>query len=155
VLNKIDIKAGRLTYGQRCELGELFAGDKTEVDKFKGAFQILYKITPDFRNSKEMKLYVEHFREIIDGLRFWLEKEKLLLDYNPEPEEVRAGIKDLSAKISHYGTIKTLAKNYAQDPDAIFNWEYGKVFGIIYTDLEEYKYRKRLYKEYERKFKKK
>ncbi|MDR1454650.1 MAG: hypothetical protein LBJ01_03265 [Tannerella sp.] len=151
MLKRIDIRGGKLTYEQRIELGELFAGDKTEVEKFKETFRILHEITPDFGDTEGMKMYVEYFQQIMDGLRFWFEKEKLLLDYKPEPEEIRAGIRELSEKTGHFGTIKTLAKNYARDPDDILKWEYGKVFGILYTDLEEYKYQKRLYKQHETK----
>ena len=150
MLERIDIKGGKLTYGQRIDLGELFASDQSETDKFKETFRILHDVIPDFSNVKEMKFYSEYFAEIIDRLQFWFEKEKLL-KYDPEPEEIRAGIKDLSEKIGYFGTIKALAKNYGQDPDDILKWEYGKVFGILYTDLEEFKYSKKLHKQYEKK----
>lgn len=165
MLKRIDIKGGKLTYGQRIDLGELLASQKTEVEKFKETFHILHdkkdksgKVVKalhiDFTNSHEMKMYVSYFKQIIEGLQFWFEKEKKLLDYKPEPEEVRAGIKELSEKIGFFGTIKTLARNYSQDPDDILKWEYGKVFGILYTDFEEYKYQKKLHKQYEQKNKK-
>ena len=154
MLERIDIKAGKLTYGQRIDLGDLLASEKSEVEKFKETFRILHDKTPDFSNMKEMQMYVEYFQQIAAGLQFWFEKEKQLLDYKPEPEEIRAGIKELSEKIGFFGTIKTLARNYSQDPDDILKWEYGKVFGIVYTDFEEFKYQKRLHKQYEQKNKK-
>lgn len=153
MLERINIKGGKLTYGQRIDLGDLFASQKSEVEKFKEAFRILHDKTPDFSNMKEMQMYVEYFQQIVDGLQFWFEKEKQLLDYKPEQEEIRAGIKELSEKIGSFGTIKTLARNYSQDPDNILKWEYGKVFGIIYTDFEEFKYQKKLHKQYEQKMK--
>ncbi|MDR1459461.1 MAG: hypothetical protein LBI60_04540 [Bacteroidales bacterium] len=148
MLNKIDIKGGEFTFEQRNDLGELFSSGKTEVEKFKGAFKILHGIDIDFSDTEQIKNYIEYFEEIIDGLRFWFEGEKKLLAYKPEPEEIRAGIKELSEKIGVLGTIKALAKNYSQDPDTILKWKYGKVFGILYADLEEYKYQKRLHKQY-------
>jgi len=154
MLERIDIKAGDLTYGQRIELGNLYASQKSEVDKFKETFHILHNVKIDFSNLKQMKMYVEYFQQIVDGLQFWFEKEKTLLEYIPEPEEVRAGIKELGEKVGYFGAIKTLAKNYSQDPDDILEWKYGKVFGIIYTDFEEFKYQKRLNKQYEQKLKK-
>jgi hypothetical protein len=154
MLKRIDIKGGKLTYGQRIDLGELFSGDKTDVEKFTETFRILHDVTPDFSNAKEMKTYVDYYFQIIEGLQFWLEREKLLLDYQPEPEEIAAGIRELSKKMGCYGVIKTLARNYSQDPDDILKWEYGKVFGIVYTDLEELKYQKRLRKQYEKNIKK-
>ena len=39
--------------------------------------------------------------------------------------------------------IKALAKAYGKDPDEILRWQYGKVFGILYTDLEERKFEKK------------
>jgi hypothetical protein len=153
-LSKIDIRAGDLTYENRIDLGNLFASEKTDAEKFSEIFQILHKTTPDFSDEEGMEWYLEYYREIIDGLTFWFEKEKELLDYQPEPEEIRAGIRELSAKVGPYGTIKAIAKNYARDPDEILQWKYGKVFGILYTDLEEFKYSKRLNKQYERRSKK-
>jgi hypothetical protein len=137
-----------MTFGQRNELGELFAGNRTDVDKFRETFRILHDVTPDFGNAEEVRLYASYYAEIIDGLLFWMEREKLLLNYQPEPEEIRAGIRELSAKTGCYGVVKALAGAYAQDPDDILKWEYGKVFGIVYTDLEEFKYRERLRKQY-------
>ena len=40
-------------------------------------------------------------------------------------------------------TIKALAKAYGKDPDEILQWQYAKVFGILYTDLEERKFEKK------------
>ncbi|MCL1936998.1 MAG: hypothetical protein FWF52_01205 [Candidatus Azobacteroides sp.] len=153
MLKHIHIQEGELTYKQRIALGELFMSEETYEDKFKETFHILHEIELDFSNNEEMKMFAEYFQEVIDGLQYWINKEKELLDYQPEPEEIRAGIRELGEKISYYGTLKTLAKNYAQDPDKVLRWKYGKVFGILYTDLEEFKYQKRLNKEYEKKYK--
>jgi hypothetical protein len=153
-LSKIDIRAGDLTYEHRIDLGDLFASEQTDAEKFSGTFRILHKVEADFSDGEWMKEHLDYYREIIEGLQFWFDKEKELLDYNPEPEEIRAGIRELSAKIGPYGTIKAIAKNYARDPDEILKWKYGKVFGILYTDLEEFKYSQRLNKQYERKYKK-
>ena len=163
VLLKIDVKAGDLSYGQRIGLGELFMSDKSESDKFKETFHILHdkkdesgnvieEFNVDFFNQEKMQFLSEYFTEIIEGLKFWIEKEKLL-KYDQEPEEIRAGIKELGDKIGYFGTLKAVAKNYSQDPDNILEWKYGKVWGILYTDLEEFKYSKKLHKEYEKKWK--
>jgi len=53
------------------------------------------------------------------------------------------------------GTVKALAKAYAKDPDEIFKWKYSKVFGILYSDLEEHKFRQRYNKVIEQKYKSK
>lgn len=141
IKSKIDVKAGELTFGQRIELGKIYS-DQTlsELDKFKRTFECLHKYTP---KAVEYSLLIEYFGEIIKGVEFWVLQESTLLKYEPSVKEKRAGIKELSLKTGELGTIKALAKNYHQDPDDILLWKYGKVFGILYTDLEEYLYQVR------------
>ena len=98
MLKRIDIKGGMMTYEQRNDLGELFAGDKTEIEKFKETFRILHNVTPDFSDAEALKDCWSYYEEIIEGLVFWLGKEKELLTYEPEPEEIRAGIRELGIK---------------------------------------------------------
>ena len=154
MLTRINIKGGELTYGQRIDLGELFAGGGTEVDKFKEAIRILHGVTPDFGNAAELRDSWEYYREITDGITFWADAEKRMLSYDPEPEELRAGIRELGDRIGVYGVITALAKDYGQDPDTILTWQYGKVFGILYADLETHKYQKRLHRQYEKNIRK-
>lgn len=151
IKSKMDVKGGKITYGQRIELGKIFQQDENDADKFKKVFRCLHSYTP---KVKDFPLLIPYFKDIIDGLAFWINQEAEKLRYDPKPEEISAGIKDLSAKTGEFGTIKALAKNYGKDPDEILQWEYGKVFGILYTDLEEFKYQQRYYKTIERKFKK-
>ena len=94
----------------------------------------------------DSKKILPYFKRIIEGLEFWSEQEQTLLKYEPSQEELRAGIKDFSKKVGEFSTIKALAKAYNKDPDDILKWEYGKVFGILYTDLEEFKFNKRYQK---------
>lgn len=142
-LKEIDIKGGKLTFGQRIDLGKLFQSDVSEVEKFEGVFEILhgYKL-----NILEYKSKLPYLKRIIEGLEFWTEQEQTLLKYDPSQEEIRAGIKEFSKKVGEFSTVKSLAKTYSKDPDEILNWEYGKVFGILYTDLEEFKFNRRYQK---------
>lgn len=136
-ITKIDIKAGDLTFGQRIEIGKIMALKENEIVKFEKIFECLHKIKI---KPKEYSKYVGYYGKILEGLIFWVEKENTLLKYEPTTKEKRAGIKQLSTNIGEFGTIKALAKAYNQDPDTILQWKYGKVFGILYTDFEEYKY---------------
>ena len=141
MIEKIDISAGKFTYAQRIELGKILTNIAThEIEKLKQTIRCLHgfelMITPD-----NAVFYADYFEEILEGVLSWIEKEKML-QYKPTPEEVKAGIKDLSEKIGDFGTIKALAKEYNRDPDEILQWEYGKVFGILYTDYEQYKFQK-------------
>lgn len=140
-MEKIDIKAGLMTFGQRIELGKIFANPELdELGKFEQTFICLHENKP---KAKEYSKLVPYFMEIVEGIQYWAQQEATLLKYEPTAKEKKAGVKELSIKTGDLGTIKALAKNYHQDPDAILLWQYGKVFGILYTDLEEYKYQLR------------
>lgn len=137
----IDIKSGKMTYGQRLDLGGLFKDTTmTEMEQFDAVFKCLYNRVP---KVTDYPFLITKYEEILAGIIFWAEKEAVMLKYDPTPEEKRAGIKELCDKVGDMGTLKALAKAYSKDPDEILLWEYGKVFGILYTDLEESKYRNR------------
>lgn len=155
MLNKIDISAGKMTYSQRIELGKILTNIAThEIEKLKQTIKCLHGfdliIVPD-----NAVFYADYFEQILEGILSWIEKEQTLLAYKPTPEEVKAGIKELSEKVGDFGTIKALAKAYHKDPDDILTWEYGKVFGILYTDFEEHKFSKRYEKVINDKYKSK
>lgn len=135
------------TYGNRIALEQIFASDKSDYWKMCDAFKEMYGFS---RRVLPMKLRTEVFESIAIGLKEWIDKEQELLNYTPSAEEIRAGIKDLSDKVGNMSTIKSLAKTYATDPDKVLEWPYSKVFVILYTDLEERKFEKKLSKEYER-----
>lgn len=141
ISSQIDIKGGEMTFGQRIELGKIFSNTELrEIDKFEKTFICLHDHKPKAKDYSKLTAY---FIEIVQGLGFWAKQESTLLKYEPSVKEKRAGIKELSLKTGDFGTIKALAKNYNQDPDTILQWKYGKVFGILYTDLEEFKYNSR------------
>jgi len=151
ILSKIDIMNGKLTFGQRIELGEIFQNDTTsEAQKFEQTFIRLHEYKPE---PSEYALLLDYFGEIIHGITYWIEKEQTLLKYEPTSEEVAAGIKEFSSKVGEFGTIKALAKAYSKDPDEILEWDYGKIFGILFTDLEEHKFQKAYNKVIEQKSK--
>lgn len=139
----VDIKAGKLTYGQRIEVGQILSGPMSEADKFCQSLRCMfgedYKVT---WSVEEVRI----FEQIIDGVKFWVEKETEMLKYDPTPEEVQAGCKQLSEKLGPMSTIMALAHKFGKDPDEITQWEYGKVFGLLYADLEQTKYERRYHK---------
>ena len=149
-LKHINIKSGDMTFGQRIELGKIMVSEVSEIEKFNKVFVCLHGFTPGIKDYLKL---IDYFKEIIEGLKFWIEQEVTLLKFEPSPEELRAGVREMSEKIGEFGTIKALAKAYNKDPDEILQWKYGKVFGILYTDLEEYKFQKRYNKVIESKFK--
>jgi hypothetical protein len=146
IKRKIDIKGGELTFGQRIEIGKILVEkDLEDFDRFRQTYKCLYKKEPSLTITSARDAASE-FEEIIEGIVFWIKKEAELLKYEPSPEEQRAGIIGLAAKIGEFGTVKAIAKTYGQDPDEILKWKYGKVFAILYTDLEEHKFQIKLQK---------
>lgn len=146
-IGRIDWDSEDFSYGQRIELGEIFGSEGRDYQKMCDAFRTMYGFS---RLVLPMRLRVKVFDSIVRGLKGWIEKEQQLLDYEPSDEELRAGVKKLTEKVGNMSTIKQLAKSYGVDPDVVLGWSYGKVFGILYTDLEERKFEKKLSKEYER-----
>lgn len=135
---------GEFSYGQRISVGQIFTDEgRNEYKRMRDAYRELY--------GYPVRLLPPHWRvrrldRMLAGLQKLVELERVLLDYKPSAEEERAGIKDYAKRIGDMGTLKALAKAYAQDPDEVLKWKYGKVFGILQTDLEEYKYQTRLQK---------
>lgn len=151
-LSRIDMEAGSFTYGNRIALGQIFRDtEKSEYQRMKAAFIELYGWSP---RLLPMRLRVREMRRITAGFSGWIEKEQQLLNYEPDADQLAAGVKDLAEKVGDMGTLKAIAKAYAQDPDAVLQWEYSKVFGILFTDLEEYKFDKRYNKVIDGKYRK-
>lgn len=140
-----------MTFGQRIELGKIVASKKDELTISIEVIKCLHNFTP---SRRQIIIVFDYLNSIYEGLLYWSEIESMLLKHEPTTEEKLAGIKDLSKKIGEMGTVKALAKNYGVDPDIILTWKYSKVFGILYTDLQEYKYQLRYNKVIESKYKK-
>lgn len=142
---KIDIRGGKLTYGQRIELGEILAREGASIsEKCTAVMRCLY---PDWvQTLKKEQLFTKEvvacFEEVVDGLRYWMQREATMLAYQPTAEEIAAGINNLGKKLGPMMTVMTLAEKFGKDPDEILQWEYGKVFGLLYADLEGFKYQR-------------
>lgn len=143
--NKVDVKAGKLPYGVYLEIREIvITKDKDDAKAVVSIFKALHEgfelSSHDFLNLKLQK----YFEEICNGIIHWLTMESEMLAYTPTDAQLRAGIKELSEKVGDFGTVKALAKQFNKDPDEILKeWDYAKVFLILYSDLEEYKYQEK------------
>lgn len=144
LLHRIDFESKDFTYGNRIALGDVFAKEGvSEYQQMKAAFRELYGFSA---RLLPLGWRVKAFRHIVEGLKSWIEKEQQLLQYTPSSDELAAGVKELGEKVGNMSTIKALAKAYSKDPDEILRWDYSKVFGILYTDLEERKFETKLNK---------
>lgn len=140
-MNTIDIKGGQMSFGQRIELGKIITDPElTDYDRFK---QCILCIDPNWKVI-DMFVAAKYYQEILEGIKYWIEREKRELKYNPTPEELSAGIEVFSMSVGEMSTIMALAKDFAQDPDEILKWKYGKVFNILFTNLQSHLFRERL-----------
>lgn len=137
--DKIDIRGGKLTYGQRIELSDILGkADSTTSEKYIAVMQCLH---PGWQHTFSIEC-IAYFEEVVEGLRYWMEREATMLAYQPTAKEIAAGINNLGKKLGPMMTVMTLAEKFGKDPDEILQWEYGKVFGLLYADLESFKYQR-------------
>ena len=59
------------------------------------------------------------FDRMLEGLKYWIDKERNTLHYEPTAEEHRAGLLNLSREVGELGTVKALAEKFGVDPDII------------------------------------
>lgn len=140
-MNKVDIKGGQMTFGQRIELGRIVTDQSlSEYEKFKRCMLCLDE------NWRVTTLHpgLKYWYEVLEGLQYWVQREQAELKYNPTPDELTAGIEVLSMRVGEMSTLMALAKDYSKDPDEILEWKYGKVFNILYTNLQSHLFRERL-----------
>ncbi len=132
----------RFSYGQRIELGKLFADDEaTDVDKFKGAFRICY----DYEvRAVEFKTLMPIFESIANGLKYWLEAENAMLASEPSADEVAAGCREYAQKVGELGQVVSIAKDFSILPNDLLKRPYSEIFGIMVADHERAKFEKRL-----------
>ena len=153
---EIDIKkADELTFGQYIDLKNILSkiDDSTkDSDLIKDIVRVLYKKDTTIKDYMDKKL-IKYIGKVIEGITYWADLENKELAYKPSEEEKRAGIIELNDKVGYLGTVKVLAKNYSLDPDLILSWSWSKVFGILKTDLEEFRYQERLNKIMQEKYK--
>ena len=146
-MRKVDIRGGQMTFGQRIELGRILT-DTTTTEAAK-MIAVMRCLDPKWK-TVEMPRSIDYFAEVIEGLTYWVKREASELKYEPTEEERSAGIGQLSKLTGEMGTIMALAKDYGKDPDEVLGWKYGKVFNILYTNLQSHLFQERLMKVRER-----
>lgn len=133
---------GEFTYAQRIELTEVFRNDSLNgYQKMKAAWKVLYGWSARWMNPWRR---ARAFERMLEGLEFWVKKERENLKYEPTPEEYQAGLPRLSEEVGELGTIKALAEKFGVDPDVILTWHWGKVYGLLYADLKETEHQRRM-----------
>lgn len=144
VLGRLDIEGGDFTYGNRIALGQIFQDDSVSAYKrLKSAFRELYGYSA---RLLPLRARVRRFTAISRGVTAWIKKEQALLHYEPTADELAAGLEDFSKRVGDINTPNALARKYGCDPEVILGWSYAKVFGILWSDLEDAKYQRKLNK---------
>lgn len=139
---------GEFTYSQRIELGQVFQDDNLSgYGKLKQAWKVLYGWSPRWMNP--WRRY-KAFDRMLEGLKYWIDRERNTLHYEPTAEEHRAGLLNLSREVGELGTVKALAEKFGVDPDIILTWKWGKVYGMLYADMREAEYQRRLFEQSKR-----
>lgn len=143
-----DIKSGDFTYGERIALGRLLAQEKSEYQLIKGVIEILHEveITPD--DALNLREYVA---TIIEDFGKWLERENTELHIEPTPEEVQAGVEQLSKACGDMGVVVSLAEKYQCSFEQVYKMPYVEVFTIQKVGVERQKFERRLNEVYRRK----
>lgn len=141
VVGSVNMAEGEFTYGNRIALGSIFEDTETsDYEKLKRSFREIYgyscRLLPIRRRVRVLNDILKHLHE-------WVKREQELLHYQPTSEEVAAGIAEYSKRVGSLATIQAVAKKFATDPDEVLQWDYAKVFGILFNDLEEFKYNER------------
>jgi len=141
IKDKINIKAGDMTFSQRIGLGKIMLSDISEVEKFERVFKFLHgiELNPDDRSEMdENSDLIDYFREIVTGLAFWIQQESLM-KYELTPKERINQDNSTDTLQVPGGTINAIARKYNVGLDDVLNWEYKKVFQILFDDYEVYK----------------
>ena len=142
MIKKVNISDGSLKYWQRIELGQILTSEElTDTEKMLKSMECMLERKPEIEEYMEC---IEYYKEIIEGIRLWIERENIELRNTPTPEEIQAGIEKLSKEIGDFGTANELAKNYGKTPEEVLNWEYHYVFAILRDDVKKNQYRSRL-----------
>lgn len=150
--NLVDVKGGQMTFAQRIELGQILASK--ELSESAKCIACLRCLVPDF-SIANLQEYLGYWHEVIEGMLWWVQKENADLKYEPTDEEREAGIEQLYKSTGHMATVMALAKDYGTDPDEIMSWKWGKVFNILYVNLQQHKFERRLMKVHEKRAKNK
>lgn len=141
MLERIDIKAGDMTLAQRSELGTILSSECSELDKFTAVFECLHSFKPKLAEFEELLPY---FKEIIEGILFWVKVESIELKYTPTAKELQAGINQLGENLGCFGVADSIGQRYSIDPDVVMQWKYSKVFLILVKDHRDANFKRKL-----------
>lgn len=144
----IDVRSDKFLLWHRLQLGEVL-NSQNEVAIFEGVIRVLYHINI---KAKHYRRFYDHVKDVLNGLAFWVEKEKAL-KYEPTTEERQAGIDQIGKKVKEFGTIDAIARRMHISHDEALKLPYATVYLMLLNDLEQSKFERRLHNVYSKKHK--
>lgn len=128
----------KITYGQRIDLSDLNSENFLSLP-----LQILYPET-NIRALKTGEVLRFSFM-VAEGLSELNKRDEKYLTYEPEPEEVKAGVKKMNHGL--FGIIDSIARRCPQyTHDEILQLNQNVVFQMLKIDIDNANYAKRLRK---------
>jgi hypothetical protein len=127
---------GLFTYEQRIRVNKIAQSKITEVEKLK-EFIRLFGGNIKRINIFNARLVTDWFDDFQRGIIYWAEREAKVLNYEPTADEKK--FSHIAKTFGEFATVDSLADKYKIDPDIILQWEYHKVFMILWKDLELHK----------------
>lgn len=147
-IQPMDLFGEHFTLGHRLALGNAVQSQK-EYEILKDMISALHEVKIKPRHIKRM---IKYFREILEKLEKWIEREKQL-QYDPTPEEVQAGYNEIGKKLKDFSVVDAIALRMGISHDDALQLPYTTVYMMLLKDLEQSKFERRLQKVYERKHK--
>lgn len=144
----IDVRSDKFLLWHRLQLGEVL-NSQNEVAIFEGVVRVLYNVNI---KPKHYRRFYNHVKDLLNGLAFWIEKEKAL-KYEPTLEERQAGIDQIGKKVKEFGTIDAIARRMHINHNEALRLPYATVYLMLLNDLEQSKFERRLHNIYSKKHK--
>lgn len=130
-----------ITYGQRIDLSDI-TGENFIIHPLK----VLVGITEKELLRQNVSDVIRFSFMVVSELDRLNKRDEKFLKYDPEPEEVKAGVKKMDNGL--FGTIDTIARRMNISHDDVLLLSQQKVFMMLKIDLDNYNYSKRLRKAY-------
>jgi len=119
----------------------LFTNPLLQIDIVSVVFNV------DTEEIKKLGIFdfYPRFNFIHDGLNILLERERKVLNYDPEPDEMEAGI-DRMNKFGRLSTVDSLAGGNILLHEEVTNLPYSRIFTKLYLESEKSKLTRELNK---------
>lgn len=131
-----------ITYGQRIDLSEI-DGNNFILHPLK----VICEMSERDILRQNIAEVIRFSFMVVQELERLNKRDERFLKYDPEPEEVKAGVNKMDNGL--FGIIDTIARRMNITHDEVLALSQQKVFMMLKIDLDNYNYSKRLRKAYQ------